>query len=118
MLHCTEESWRARFQKRRVAKLHQQIYLRAKYTTFKTIEPKNFGSYPLCTNKGDVIGPVVMDPIATLPNMTTADMVAFYGKRRVGASGAQDDSSGDSSASECEGGEGENEDNDFLISIF
>ena len=95
MLHITEESWRdRRGAKRGRAKLVQAIYMVASNKTLWSVKHTKFPVHEGST-KSDVMGPVKLDPLETIPHIDPSLVRDFFGKRFVLAGGKVEDTSED-----------------------
>ena len=75
MMHFDEKSWRARRQRSGYASLTQVMYLAASRKTLSVMPQKEFGVHTGSV-KGNVFGPVKLDPLTSLPHMGKGDLKA------------------------------------------
>ena len=72
-------------------KVTQQMYMSARYSTFIGIPSADYASFKNMSTRADVIGPVRLDPLEKLPQMTPAEKKVYLGQRLVLAGGKIDD---------------------------
>ena len=95
MIHITEESWRERRKRKRGrAKLVQSIYMLGHNRTLSAVKHTKFPVHEGST-KSNVMGPVKLDPLDTIPHIDPSLVRDFFGKRYVLAGGKLEDTSDD-----------------------
>ena len=75
LVHMTEASWRSRRAKHTGrSRLTQQLYIAANARTLKSTPKRKFATHVGSTN-ADVVGPVVLDSMSSLPTLSRDDKI-------------------------------------------
>ena len=101
VLVMEEKSWRLRrgSKKRGRARLTQGAYICANRLTMRKLRNNTFATHAGSV-KSDVVGPITLDPIESIPKIEKRDVVTYYGARRVLAGGPCNDSDDDNDKSD------------------
>ena len=95
LVHMTEDSWRERRGRHLGrSKLTQLVYICSRASTLKAIPRRQFATY-VGSTKADVVGPVALDSLSSLPTMDREAKTEYLGKRRVATGGHRSDESND-----------------------
>ena len=88
IMHANEQSWwKRRLHAHGRARLTQHMHVVASAKTHRAIKHTTFNHHPGST-RGDILGPVELDPLEQLPKLPPAEKTLYLGKsRKVLASG-------------------------------